>query len=352
MRSIKEQIQNYISEDQETDLAGKIYTLRTVHGHISIWNIVTIRGLRYKRAFIEVTFRELVKQILINSGNSRPATAAGPNHKRMETGIYFPEKVNQTRGLFSISYNGIVVVAESIKQRGADIIEINFGPKGTMADGGNTELIVRRVVEDLLGEDALSRYSSNQIEEILSGESVMIEIISDIDPNSEIEISEITEARAATLAQKATSIVNQRGDYDWIKKLLGEKEGYISWAADDYLNDLEYPVLTEKDIKKAKKDRKRIIPATLLLQILAAGSSYVTAKSSYNKGDKIADYTYAKPSKHPYSANPLKTIRDSEYFKAAALINLGKKDEACALLKISKTRGFTAADGLIKGYCQ
>jgi tetratricopeptide (TPR) repeat protein len=42
----------------------------------------------------------------------------------------------------------------------------------------------------------------------------------------------------------------------------------------------------------------------------------------------------------------------SEYFKAAALINLGKKDEACALLKISKTRGFTAADGLIKGYCQ
>lgn len=42
----------------------------------------------------------------------------------------------------------------------------------------------------------------------------------------------------------------------------------------------------------------------------------------------------------------------SEYFKAAALINLGKKDEPCALLKISKTKGFTAADGLIKGYCQ
>jgi tetratricopeptide (TPR) repeat protein len=42
----------------------------------------------------------------------------------------------------------------------------------------------------------------------------------------------------------------------------------------------------------------------------------------------------------------------SEYFKAAALINLGIKDEACALLKISKGKGFTAADGLIKGYCQ
>ena len=42
----------------------------------------------------------------------------------------------------------------------------------------------------------------------------------------------------------------------------------------------------------------------------------------------------------------------SEYFKAAAFINLGKNDEACALLKISKGKGFTAADGLIKGYCQ
>jgi hypothetical protein len=42
----------------------------------------------------------------------------------------------------------------------------------------------------------------------------------------------------------------------------------------------------------------------------------------------------------------------SGYFKAAALINLGKKDEPCALLKISKGKGFTAADGLIKGYCQ
>ncbi len=42
----------------------------------------------------------------------------------------------------------------------------------------------------------------------------------------------------------------------------------------------------------------------------------------------------------------------SEYFKSAALINLGRKDEACALLKISKAKGFTAADGLITGYCK
>lgn len=38
---------------------------------------------------------------------------------------------------------------------------------------------------------------------------------------------------------------------------------------------------------------------------------------SFNKGDKIADYTYANPSKQPYSSNPLKTIRDSQYFKDA-----------------------------------
>lgn len=42
----------------------------------------------------------------------------------------------------------------------------------------------------------------------------------------------------------------------------------------------------------------------------------------------------------------------SEYFKGAALINLGIKDEACALLKISKGKGYTAADGLISGYCK
>ena len=42
----------------------------------------------------------------------------------------------------------------------------------------------------------------------------------------------------------------------------------------------------------------------------------------------------------------------AEYFKAAALINLGKKDEACALLKIARSKGYTAADGLIKNYCK
>ena len=42
----------------------------------------------------------------------------------------------------------------------------------------------------------------------------------------------------------------------------------------------------------------------------------------------------------------------AEYFKAAALINLGRKDEACALLQISKSRGYAAADGLINNYCK
>jgi O-antigen ligase/Tfp pilus assembly protein PilF len=42
----------------------------------------------------------------------------------------------------------------------------------------------------------------------------------------------------------------------------------------------------------------------------------------------------------------------SEYFKAAALINLGRKDEACALLRISKSKGYTASDALINTYCR
>jgi tetratricopeptide (TPR) repeat protein len=42
----------------------------------------------------------------------------------------------------------------------------------------------------------------------------------------------------------------------------------------------------------------------------------------------------------------------SEYFKAAALINLGRKEEACALLRISKSKGYTASDGLINTYCK
>lgn len=41
------------------------------------------------------------------------------------------------------------------------------------------------------------------------------------------------------------------------------------------------------------------------------------SNASFNKGDKIADYTVAKSSKQPYGVSPLKTIRDSEYFKNA-----------------------------------
>jgi tetratricopeptide (TPR) repeat protein len=42
----------------------------------------------------------------------------------------------------------------------------------------------------------------------------------------------------------------------------------------------------------------------------------------------------------------------AEYFKAAALINLGRKEEACALLKIAKSKGYTAAEGLLNNYCK
>lgn len=41
----------------------------------------------------------------------------------------------------------------------------------------------------------------------------------------------------------------------------------------------------------------------------------------------------------------------SEYFKGAALINMGRPDEACALLKLSKTKNYPGADALITTYC-
>ncbi len=41
----------------------------------------------------------------------------------------------------------------------------------------------------------------------------------------------------------------------------------------------------------------------------------------------------------------------SEYFKGAALINLGRPDEACALLKMSKAKNYPGADALITTYC-
>jgi hypothetical protein len=69
---------------------------------------------------------------------------------------------------------------------------------------------------------------------------------------------------------------------------------------------------------------------------------------SFNKGDKIADYTYAKPSKQPYSANPLKTIRDSEYFKAAInYINKGPRQQQEFNNEMSKLGlGITAQDAI------
>ena len=50
----------------------------------------------------------------------------------------------------------------------------------------------------------------------------------------------------------------------------------------------------------------------------------------------------------------MKTATDgkSEYFKAAALINLGKKEEACPLLGIAKAKNYPGTDALINSYCK
>lgn len=41
----------------------------------------------------------------------------------------------------------------------------------------------------------------------------------------------------------------------------------------------------------------------------------------------------------------------SEFFKGAALINLGKKAEGCALLQAAKAKGYQAAEAIIRSNC-
>jgi O-antigen ligase/tetratricopeptide (TPR) repeat protein len=41
----------------------------------------------------------------------------------------------------------------------------------------------------------------------------------------------------------------------------------------------------------------------------------------------------------------------SEFFKGVALLNLGRKAEGCALLQVSKTKGYQAAEGIIRSNC-
>jgi hypothetical protein len=274
---------------ENTIIKDKICKLNTIA--FAIWNRSTLFGLKYKRTFAEVSFRDLLNCMFPNEHNARQATAEGPNHKVMETSIFTPSKVNQTRGLFTVRSHGIVIYAESIKQLAGSYIEICFGPDGTIADGGNTDLIIQRAIAILTGEKCLDNYSQEEIDEILDGESILIEIISNVDPSDTFNISEITESRAATLAQKQTSLANQRGQYDWLKNLLGEKADYISWAENDYLNDLDDPsvILNKKDMAQAKKKRNRVIPAFNLLKILSAASNMIdNPLDSYNKGDKQA----------------------------------------------------------------
>ncbi len=97
---------------------------------------------------------------------------------------------------------------------------------------------------------------------------------------------------------------------------------------------------------------------------------YATAAASFIKSSKISVGTYGVyeniaicyvnmkqwEQSLPYFDKVLamKTATDgkSEYFKGAALINLGRNAEACPLLKASKAKGYAAADGLLATYCK
>ena len=145
----------------------------------------------------------------------------------------------------------------------------------------------------------------------------------------------------------------------------------------------------DKEILKRRNEIFTFMPSTALNATAIQGNEVARSNALFkegtdlfNKGDfagaaqkfisssKISNGTYGVyeniaicyfnlkqwPESLPYFDRVLsmKTATDgkTEYFKAAALLNLNRKDEACALLQISKSKGYPAADGLITGYCK
>jgi tetratricopeptide (TPR) repeat protein len=46
------------------------------------------------------------------------------------------------------------------------------------------------------------------------------------------------------------------------------------------------------------------------------------------------------------------TSGKSEYFKGICLLNLGKKEEGCAMVQLAKSKNYPDADGFLKTYCK
>ena len=71
------------------------------------------------------------------------------------------------------------------------------------------------------------------------------------------------------------------------------------------------------------------------------------AMSYFNMGD------YKKSLIYFNKVLDMKTAVDgkTEYFAAVAHINLGKREEGCSLLQISKSKGYTQAEAILKSHC-
>jgi len=128
---------------------------------------------------------------------------------------------------------------------------------------------------------------------------------------------------------KLITITAHNGQTKTVKaKLFKDQQGNASggWAFVEEPSEIEFAI---HGFGQTKKEEMR-------------------SNASFNQGDKISDYTFAKPSKQDGYKNPLKTIRDSDYFKYAINYikqgSIQRKDFDNEMAKLGL--GITAQDAL------
>lgn len=96
--------------------------------------------------------------------------------------------------------------------------------------------------------------------------------------------------------------------------------------------------------------------ATAALKFVKAGNIAVFNYSIYENAGvsyfNLKQYRKAVSYFNKVMAMNVTTDGKSEYFKGVALLNLGEKQQACAVLQIAKTKGYPDAAGIIANYCQ
>lgn len=128
---------------------------------------------------------------------------------------------------------------------------------------------------------------------------------------------------------KLVTVTANNGQTKTVKaKLFKDQQGNASggWAFMEEPSEIEFAI---HGFGQTKKEEMR-------------------SNASFNQGDKIADYTFAKPSKQPYNTSPLKTIRDSDYFKYTInYIKQGARQQQDFNNEMSKLGlGITAQDAI------